>query len=174
MQEIEWNKLPSHSLNLKIYISIKFDHKIQRFIGNDEDLLETTNVCVLLPCEFLFPRSHSIFTAKFKFILVWLPSRSSKLKAAFINLTKGIYPSRIYSHKAPQPFNLDIPECLSPFRFTIVVRTLENESECQDKCHQHDPISVAWRTREKVLSLRHETQSQKFQSQDISTFVLPP
>lgn len=111
MQEIEWNKLPSHSLNLKIYISIKFDHKIQRFIGYDEDLLETVNVCVLLPCEFLFCHSPfaSIFTAKFKFILVWLPPRSSKLSAAFINLTKGIYPSRIYSHKTPQLFSSQPP-----------------------------------------------------------------
>lgn len=62
MQEIEWNKLPERSLNLKIYISIKLDHKIQRFIGNDEDLFKTVNVCVLLPCRILlFCHSLSLF-----------------------------------------------------------------------------------------------------------------
>lgn len=41
MQEVEWNKLPSHSFNLKIYISIKLDHKMQRFIGKkDDDVVE--------------------------------------------------------------------------------------------------------------------------------------
>lgn len=60
VEQVEWNKLPSHSLNLKIYISIKFDHKIQRFIVSDEDLFETINVCVLLPCKFLFCHSLSV------------------------------------------------------------------------------------------------------------------
>lgn len=78
MQEIEWNKLPSHSLNLKIYISIKFDHKIQRFIGYDverrwrerwrEPRRSALNwckfVCVLLLCvNFRF--SHLFFSSCF-------------------------------------------------------------------------------------------------------------
>lgn len=140
MQEIEWNKLPSHSLNLKIYISIKFDHKIQRFIGYDEDLLKTINVCVLLPCEFLFATLPLASISHRKSLnsssCDCPPAAQDSFSLACIHKSHERYLS--ISHLWPKSFAKVFFSHLNCVVSMYLCRLHTFKLKRWDKCHQHD------------------------------------
>lgn len=97
MQEIEWNELPSHSFNLKIRIPLFFDHKIQRFIGNDEDLFDYKCVRFI---AFLQNNSLKIFPHFKIFVLVFFAPMSI-LALKCINLSTVCSKVFIHLHFMP-------------------------------------------------------------------------